>query len=58
MRWDDRFTALGFDVGDEGRARIAAIRDHPLKGEPSKQGHRLGAVMALRSGQNRPQGIA
>ena len=34
MRRDDRFTALGFDVGDEGRAGIAAIRQDFREGQP------------------------
>jgi len=58
MRRDDRFAALGLNVGNEGRARIAAIRDHPLEGEPGEQCFRLRAVVALPSGQAGAQGIA
>jgi hypothetical protein len=45
-------------VGDEVGSRLAASRDHPLNGEPIEQSNRLGAVVALPGGHNRPQGMA
>jgi hypothetical protein len=58
MRRDDRFAALGLNVGNKGRARIAAIRDHPLEGDPGEQRFRLRAVVALPGGHACAPGIA
>ncbi len=58
MRWDHRFAALRVQVGDEVRPSIAAIRQHLREGQSLQERLRLGAVMALPGGQNRPQRIA
>ncbi len=54
MRRDDRLGAQGLDVGDERRARIAAISDHALEREAVQQRDGLGAVVALTCCQQRP----
>jgi hypothetical protein len=58
MRRDDGLSTLGLDVGDEGRARIATIRDHPLEREAVEQRFGLGAVVALSRRQQRPPRVA
>ena len=58
MRGNDRFTALRLHLRDEGCPGVAAIRHHFLKRKSVQQRVRLGAVVALPSGHNRPQGIA
>ncbi len=57
MGRDDRFAAPRLDRGDEGRARIATIRDNLREREPLQERFGLGAVVALPSGQQRPQRI-
>ena len=58
MRWNDRLTAASLQGGDKDGSSIAAIRDNLLEREPIQERFGLGAVVALPSGQQRPQRIA
>lgn len=54
MRGDHRFAAQSLHMGNEIRAGIAPIRDHPREGEAVQECLRLEALMALPSGQQGP----
>ncbi len=56
--WNDRFCISRCDVVQEFLRIIGSIRNRPLEIEISKQVFGLGDIMALPSGQEKPQRVA